>query len=154
PLAEKAKTGTNILNYNKNPLRLLDIFQQDVRTGKLPQVSWIVAPEAYTEHPNWAPNFGSWYVSQFINILLSNPEVWSKTVFFLTYDGDGGFFDHAVPPTPPASAAQGLSTVPTTNEIFPGDNDDHPAGPYGLGMRVPMIVVSPWSKGGWVNSQL
>jgi phospholipase C len=46
-----------------------------------------------------------------------------------------------------------LSTVPTTNEIFPGDGT-HPSGPYGLGMRVPMIVVSPWSKGGWVNSQV
>ena len=69
------------------------------------------------------------------------------------YDEEGGFFDHLVPPTPPQSHAQGLSTVETTNEIFAGDAD-HPSGPYGLGVRVPMLVVSPWSRGGWVNSQL
>jgi phospholipase C len=46
-----------------------------------------------------------------------------------------------------------VSTVPTTNEIFPGDAG-HPAGPYGLGIRVPMLIVSPWTRGGWVNSQL
>jgi phospholipase C len=72
---------------------------------------------------------------------------------FITYDEEGGFFDHLVPPTPPPSRAQGRSTVETTNEIFPGDAG-HPAGPYGLGVRVPMLVVSPWSRGGWVNSQL
>jgi phospholipase C len=72
---------------------------------------------------------------------------------FVTYDEEGGFFDHLVPPTPPQTRAQGLSTVPITDEIFPGDGT-HPAGPYGLGIRVPMIVVSPWTRGGWVDSQL
>ncbi len=153
PLADKAKTGTNILNNNRNPLRLMDIFRDDVRRDRLPQVSWIVAPESYTEHPNWIPEFGAWYVSQFIDILVSNPDVWSKTALFLTYDEEGGFFDHQVPPTPPESSFQGKSTVPITNEIFPGDAS-HPRGPYGLGMRVPMIVISPWSKGGWVNSEV
>src|SRR5262249_2450219 len=81
------------------------------------------------------------------------PEVWSKMVLFVTYDEDGGFFDHLVPATPPQTRAQGLSTAPTTNEIFPGDAV-HPAGPYGVGIRVPMIIVSPWTRGGWVNSQL
>ena len=131
----------------------MDIFRDDVRRGRLPKVSWIVAPEAYCEHPNWEPDFGSWYVSQVIDILASNPEVWSKMALFITYDEEGGFFDHMVPPTPPQSRAQGRSTVETTNEIFAGDAD-HPARPYGLGIRVPMLVVSPWSRGGWVNSQL
>jgi phospholipase C len=159
PLADNAKAGTKIEGYDpadpnyRNPVRLLDIFRQDVRSGNLPQVSWIVAPEAYSEHPNFPPDYGAWYVSQFIDILASNPEVWSKTVLFLNYDEEGGFFDHMVPPTPPMSRDQGLSTVDTVNEIFPGDAS-HPAGPYGLGMRVPLIVVSPWSKGGWVNSQV
>jgi phospholipase C len=72
---------------------------------------------------------------------------------FVTYDEEGGFFDHLVPPTPPATRAQGLSTVPITNEIFAGSTD-HPAGPYGLGVRVPMIIVSPWTRGGWVNSEV
>ena len=153
PLADKAKTGTNILAENRDPVRLMDIFRADVAAGNLPQVSYIAAPEAYTEHPNWAPNYGAWYVSQFIDILVANPDVWSKTALFVHYDEEGGFFDHQVPATPPQSSANGLSTVATTNEIFPGD-DTHPRGPYGLGMRVPMIVVSPWSKGGWVNSQV
>jgi phospholipase C len=153
PLADKAKTGTNILNENRDPTKLVSIFREDVRTGRLPQVAWIAAPEAYSEHPNWPANFGAWYISQFIDALTSNPEVWSKTVLFINYDEEGGFFDHQVPPTPPQSRSQGLSTVATTNEIFPGDST-HPSGPYGLGMRVPLLVVSPWSKGGWVNSQV
>jgi phospholipase C len=153
PLADKAKIGTAIVNKNRSPDALLSDFRADVQNGRLPQVSWIVAPEAYTEHPNWEPDFGAWYVSQVVDILASNPEVWSKMVLFVTYDEDGGFFDHMVSPTPPQNRAQGLSTVPTTNEIFPGALG-FPAGPYGVGVRVPMIVVSPWTRGGWVNSQL
>jgi phospholipase C len=153
PLADKAKTGTEIRARNRDPEALLTDFRADVQRARLPQVSWIVAPEAYTEHPNWEPDFGSWYVSRVVDILASNPKVWSRMALFVTYDEEGGFFDHLVPPTPPQTRAQGLSTVPITNEIFPGDAD-HPAGPYGLGIRVPMIVVSPWTRGGWVNSQL
>jgi phospholipase C len=74
-------------------------------------------------------------------------------VLFINYDEEGGFFDHMVPPTPPANSSLGASTVKTTNELYAGDSS-HPAGPYGLGMRVPMLVVSPWSKGGWVDSQV
>jgi phospholipase C len=85
--------------------------------------------------------------------LTDHPDVWSKTAFFTTYDENDGFFDHVVPPTVPQTRAQGLSNVDTTNEIFPGSAIYAP-GPYGMGIRVPMIVVSPWSKGGWVNSQL
>jgi phospholipase C len=88
-----------------------------------------------------------------VDILASNPAVWSRMALFVTYDEDGGFFDHLVPATPPQTRAQGLSTAPTTNEIFPGDADN-PTGPYGVGVRVPMIIVSPWTRGGWVNSQL
>jgi phospholipase C len=150
PLFEKAATGTDISHQGGT---LFDIFREDVASGKLPQVSWIVAPEAYTEHPNWPANYGAWYVSQILDALTANPEVWSKTVVFLTYDENDGFFDHMVPPTPPESRAQGLSTVDTTNEIFEG-NERYASGPYGLGVRVPMIVISPWSKGGWVSSEV
>lgn len=149
PLAEKARTGTNIQTSGT----LFDIFKQDLSSGNLPQVSWIVAPEAYTEHPNWPANYGAWYVSQILDLLTANPEVWSKTAFFLMYDENDGFFDHVPPPVPPMSRAQGLSSVDTTNEIFPG-NSEYPTGPYGLGLRVPMIVISPWSKGGYVNSEV
>src|SRR5262245_41070322 len=90
PLADKGKTGTNRLAGDD----FFAIFKADVEGGNLPQVSWIVAPEAYTEHPNWAPDFGAWYVSQVVDILADNPDVWSKTVLFVTYDEEGGFFDH------------------------------------------------------------
>jgi phospholipase C len=149
PLYEKARTGTHISAGGS----LFDVLQKDVQAGDLPQVSWIVAPEAYSEHPNWPPNYGAWYVSKILDTLTSNPEVWSRTVFFLMYDENDGFFDHMIPPTPPHSRAQGLSTVDTVNEFYRG-NAQYPGAPYGLGVRVPMLVISPWSKGGWVNSEV
>jgi phospholipase C len=153
PLADRAKSGTEVRNLGRSPERLFDQFRADVQNDALPQVTWIVAPEAYTEHPNWAPDFGAWYVSQVVDILASNPEVWSKMALFITYDEEGGFFDHLVPPTPPRSSVEGRSTVPVDNELFAGDAR-FSAGPIGLGMRVPMLVVSPWTRGGWVNSQV
>jgi phospholipase C len=159
PLANMALTGTNISASGT----LFDAFAADVAGGKLPQVSWIVAPEGYCEHPNWIPNWGAYYISKMLDVLTANPQVFAKTAFFVTYDENDGFFDHIVPPTPPMSAAQGISTVGTVNEIFDGtESPNVPAytetgytpGPYGLGVRVPMIVISPWSKGGYVNSQV
>jgi len=149
PLALGARTGTNVGAGGT----LFDQFKQDVQSGKLPQVSWIVAPEAYSEHPNWPANYGAWYVSQMLDALTDCPDVWSKTAFFLMYDENDGFFDHVVPPTPPQSRAGGLSTVDTTNEVFAG-NATYAPGPYGLGVRVPLIAISPWSKGGWVSSEV
>jgi phospholipase C len=149
PLYERARTGTNISAGGS----LFDVLQKDVQAGDLPQVSWIVAPEAYTEHPNWPANYGAWYFSKILDALTSNPEVWSRTAFFLMYDENDGFFDHMIPPTPPQSRAQGLSTVDTVNEFYRG-NAQIPGGPYGLGVRVPMLVISPWSTGGWVNSEV
>ena len=79
--------------------------------------------------------------------------MWAKTVFLVTYDENDGFFDHVPPPTVPVSRAHGVSTVSTANEMFAG-SAEYPAGPFGMGVRVPMIVISPWSKGGYVNSQV
>jgi phospholipase C len=148
PLYQKARTGTNISAGGT----LFDVLQSDVKNNTLPKVSWIVAPEAYTEHPNWPANYGAWYVSQVLDALTANPDLWSKTALFINYDENDGFFDHIVPPSAPVSPAQGMSTVDTTNEIFAG-NTSFATGPYGLGPRVPMIVVSPWSKGGFVCSE-
>src|SRR5450631_4361744 len=150
PLADRAKTGTNIAAGGT----LFDMFREDVRTGNLPRVSWIAAPESYSEHANWPSNFGAWYISQFLDILTSNPEVWSKTVLFIKWDENDGGFDHMVAPTPPQTSANGLSTVDITNEVYIDDGvSGFVTGPIGLGTRVPLIAVSPWSKGGWVNSQ-
>ncbi|MDT8913283.1 phosphocholine-specific phospholipase C [Amycolatopsis sp. PS_44_ISF1] len=143
PLYDKARTGTDV----KHGGGLFDGFKADVKAGKLPSVSWLVSPEAFTEHPNWPANYGAWYVSQVLDALTASPEVWSKTALFITYDENDGFFDHVVPPYPPASPAQGGSTVDTKYELNDGL-------PYGLGQRVPMLVVSPWSKGGKVCSEV
>jgi len=149
PLYEGACTGTNIAVSGG----LFDIFAADVANNRLPQVSWVVAPEAYTEHPNWPANYGAYYVSQILDALTANPAVWSKTVFIVTYDENDGFFDHLIPPTPPIDAQHGASTVSTVNETYPG-NDEYFSSVYGLGVRVPCFIVSPWSKGGYVNSQV
>ncbi|MFJ8849264.1 phosphocholine-specific phospholipase C [Streptomyces sp. NPDC102437] len=148
PLYEKARTGTNA----KAGDGYFDILKADVRAGRLPQISWIAAPEAFSEHPNWPANYGAWYISHVLDALTSNPEVWSRTALFITYDENDGYFDHVVPPYPPASAGQGLSTVDTTLDHYKG-SIGYAAGPYGLGQRVPMIVVSPWSTGGYVCSE-
>lgn len=152
PLYDKARTGTDIQASGGDPMHLFGRLRADVANGTLPQVSWIVAPEAYTEHPSWPANYGAWYVSQVLDALTANPSVWSKTALLLTYDENDGFFDHVSPPFAPASHANGLSTVSTENEHYAG-GEGFVAGSYGLGPRVPMLVISPWSKGGFVCSQ-
>jgi phospholipase C len=126
-------------------------LRSDVQTGKLPQVSWIVAPEAFSEHPDWPPNYGAWYVAKVLDALTSDPDVWATTVLFLTFDENDGFFDHVVPPYPNVGGLRGDSTVRLDHELYTGKEGVH--GPYGLGVRVPMTVVSPWSTGGWVCSE-
>ena len=156
-LFEKARTGTNLFNGGAfNGGSLFQQLQNDVKNNTLPEVSWVVAPQAYCEHPSFPPNWGAWYVSNVLDALTSNPEVWASTVLIVNYDENDGFFDHLVAPTPPVNAAGGLSTVDTVNELYPGVPGDKSfaPGPYGLGARVPCFVVSPWSRGGWVCSQV
>jgi phospholipase C len=149
PLYERAQT-----------VRTIDDLKADVLANKLPQVSWLCPPAAYSEHPQYTPAYGAEYTSQILDALTSNPEVWSKTVLFIMYDENDGFFDHMVPPQPATTPAQGKSTVSTEGEIHnvvnPGRGGSYTADglPYGLGPRVPMTIVSPWSKGGFVCSQV
>ena len=130
---------------------LFDQFRSDVRSGNLPQVSWIVGPAGYTEHPDYPIDYGAWYISQILDILVSNPDVFSKTIFLINYDEADGSFDHIVPPTPPPTSAYGASTVSIENEVI---TDATPTGPAGLNTRVPFLAISPWSKGGYVVSQV
>ena len=113
-------------------------FEDDARGDRLPQVSWLVAPAAQSEHPDYYPAAGAEYIAQKLDAIASNPAVWAKTVFILCYDENDGLFDHVPPPTPPAG---------TRGEFVQGL-------PIGLGFRVPAIVVSPWTAGGYVNSGL
>ncbi len=140
-------------------------FRKDVNEGKLPAISWLTAPEKFSDHPT-APWYGAWYVSEVMDILTRNPEVWKKTIFLLTYDENDGYFDHAPlfvaadPKRPETGAASaGIDTsldyLDRADELRMGvEEADARTGPIGLGYRVPMVIASPWSRGGWVNSQL
>jgi phospholipase C len=154
PLYQRARTGTDV-NQSGG---FFDILAADVKGGRLPKVSWIVAPEAYTEHPAWPAGYGAWYTAGVLNALTSDPEVWSKTALLITFDENDGFFDHVIGPYPNVGGLAGHSTVPLTNELFNGTagtpgGTNGVVGPYGLGVRVPLLVVSPWSRGGWVCSE-
>ena len=155
PLYQKARTGTDADKSGG----FFDILAADVASGRLPSVSWIVAPEAYTEHPAWPAGYGAWYTAGVLNALTSVPEVWSKTALIITFDENDGFFDHIVGPYPNVHGLAGRSTVPLDDELFAGragtpGGTDGVVGPYGLGVRVPLLVVSPWSTGGWVCSEV
>ncbi|MET9295235.1 phosphocholine-specific phospholipase C [Streptomyces sp. NPDC003077] len=114
-------------------------FAADVAAGKLPEVSYIVPSAADSEHPGASsPVASATLVYKILDALGSNPEVWRHTALFLTYDENDGFFDHVPPPVPPAG---------TEEEYWDGK-------PTGLGMRVPMLVISPWSVGGYACSQV
>jgi phospholipase C len=117
---------------------VVSAFQSDVTANTLPAVSWIIAPTTESEHPQFSPESGEALTKQFLDALASNPAVHSNTVFILTYDENDGFFDHGLPITPPPG---------TTNEFVGGLA-------IGLGVRVPAIIVSPWTRGGHVCSQV
>ena len=169
PLFQKACTGTG-LAYDAPALTapraewvtwaegLFSQFKADVQNGTLPQVSWLVAPYGYSEHPAAPNGYGAWYISQVLDILTANPEVFSKTVFIINYDENDGSFDHLPAPVPAISTdgSDGATTVTANYEqVPPGSiSSSTPALPLGFGFRVPFLVVSPWSKGGYVNSQL
>jgi len=144
---------------------LLHQFRADVEGGTLPTVSWLAAPERFSDHPS-SPWYGAWWVSEIMDILTKNPEVWKKTIFILTYDENDGYFDHGVsyvaadpkrPETGGASAGidTGLEYTYVTDELAQGVSEKQArSGPIGMGFRIPTIIASPWTRGGWVNSQL
>lgn len=130
----------------------LQAFKDDIAAGKLPQVSWIVAPATYSEHPGpSSPVQGAWYTQEVLNALTANPDIWSRTVLLINFDENDGFFDHVPPPCAPAYDGGVLAGGATMSADGEYHTDQHP---YGPGPRVPMYVVSPWSRGGWVNSQV
>jgi phospholipase C len=106
-------------------------------------------PAGYDEHPSSPPALGEWFTSQLLAALVANPAVWSKTVLFHMYDENDGFFDHVPPPVPPAGAAgEYLGVTPLPADAM------GVRGPIGLGFRVPLLVISPFSRGGHVASQV
>lgn len=144
----------------------MEAFRADIGAGRLPQVSWIVAPAAYSEHPDpSSPVQGAWYVEDVLRSLTADPEVWARTVLLVNFDENDGYFDHVPPPAAPALSVDGMSTGASTCDVA-AERFTHPApagtvaqpapdgGVYGMGPRVPMLVLSPWSRGGWVDSEV
>ncbi|PUV22283.1 phosphocholine-specific phospholipase C [Sphingobacterium athyrii] len=136
-------------------------FRKDVTEGKLPTVSWLAPPQLFSDHPD-SPWFGAWYVSEIMDILTQNPEVWKKTIFILTYDENDGYFDHFAPFSAPnpyeAESGKVSSGIDPKLEFVRRDEQYYPESGresnIGLGYRVPLIIASPWTRGGWVNSQV
>src|SRR6202046_5381456 len=117
---------------------VLSSFIDAVNSDTLPEVSWIVAPAGYCEHPSFTPDYGAHYVNTVLQTLFANSAVWNSTALFITYDEHDGFFDHQLPPYPATSV---------TDEYISGE-------PIGPGPRVPMLICSPWTTGGYVDSNV
>lgn len=138
-------------------LGMPDALRRDVLDGQLPQVSWVVAPDRYCEHPeSSSPVLAAWYIQQILDALTADPEVWSKTVLIINFDENDGFFDHVPPPCAPSRNGDGSIAGKSTladigSEYYSGEPFHDRI--FGPGPRVPMFVVSPWSRGGWVCSQ-
>jgi phospholipase C len=134
---QDAKPGSRLYE-NAMRDRAADAFIKDVAADRVPQVSWIVSPTRPSEHQLVsAPGLGADYCNKILQAFAGKPEVWAKTALIFNYDEDGGYFDHVRPPTPPAG----------TPQEFIGDQ------PIGLGFRVPAVICSPWTRGGFVCSQ-
>ncbi|WP_344636223.1 phosphocholine-specific phospholipase C [Kitasatospora cystarginea] len=122
----------------RTPDDIAAAIRADVLAGALPQVSWIVADQQSSEHPYATPEDGAHFVHMVMDALNADPDVFNSTILLLNYDENDGFFDHVPPPVAPAG---------TPGEFYNGTN-------IGLGFRVPLIAISPWSRGGWVNSEV
>ncbi|WP_255501958.1 alkaline phosphatase family protein [Olivibacter sp. SDN3] len=170
-----AKPGSPIYENGMRHWSLEDLAN-DVKNNTLPQVSWILPSQSNSEHPGApsSPYRASNFTHEVLSAITSNPEVWSKTAFFLTFDENDGLFDHLPAPAVPSynlnNTLAGKSTLDIAGMYFDNDKDnledtvtdrvyidkrDTISGklrPWGMGPRVPMYILSPWSKGGWVDS--
>ncbi|WP_327138970.1 phosphocholine-specific phospholipase C [Nocardia sp. NBC_01327] len=128
--------------YRSEPDTLLQRFADDIAADRLPKVSWLVPPAQYSEHPSESTPVGSaTFIHRLLDIIGGDIDTWSKTAIFLTFDENDGYFDHVPPPVPPRPSS--------------GNGDDWYDGKaIGLGVRVPMTIISPWTMGGFVSSEV
>ena len=156
PFGEEDNVLSYFRNYQTDPALAAaglqpvypDDFKTDLRRHELPQVSWINTSAFETEHPGLSTaKVGEHAVATLLKLLVRHPGTWGKTALFLTWDENGGFFDHVVPPTAPSGTPGEYLTVPDLTGDAGGVG-----GPIGLGFRVPLLVLSPFSKGGFLCS--
>jgi len=117
-----------IQSYSGSPNDVNSItqFTKDVQKGKLANVSWVTPTGNYTDHPPSLIEPAENFVSSSVNAIM-NSQYWNNTAIFLTWDDWGGLYDHVVPPQIDSQ---------------------------GLGPRVPLIVISPYAKSGYISSKL
>ncbi|WP_233840470.1 phospholipase C, phosphocholine-specific [Dyella sp. 2HG41-7] len=127
---------------NSTPNDIATAIQSDVLNGTLPQVSWIVASQDYSEHPDAPPENAAYFINLILQALSADMDTFNSTVLILNYYENDGFFDHVPPPVPPSGTAGEFITVNGVTQ------------PIGMGFRVPMVVCSPWTRGGVVDSQI
>jgi phospholipase C len=146
-----ANVPERLSGIRANADNLANAIKTDVAAGRLPQVSWVVTNQAFSEHPDGAPNDGAYYVNAVLEALHSDPDVFNSTLVIINYDENDGQFDHVPPPVPAPGTtdefhqeqAGTLATYGVTEPV-----------PVGLGFRVPLILISPWTRGGWVTSEV
>ncbi|GII55485.1 phospholipase C, phosphocholine-specific [Planotetraspora thailandica] len=137
-----------ITGLSGNADNLIAAIRADVVNGTLPQVNWVVNNQFFSEHPVTAPSNGAYFLRGVLEALNADPDVFNSTLVIINYDENDGQFDHVPPPMP-----------------APGETDEFVSGtmaaygvtaplPVGLGFRVPLILVSPWTRGGWVTSEV
>jgi phospholipase C len=156
----------NVLSYFKNFQEPSSVLHQnafgpqfpvdflfDVASGNLPQVSWLIGSVVTSDHPPAPSIFGENILSLIVTALTANPTLWAKTVLLVNFDENGGFFDHVPPVTaPPGTPGEYVTAAAVPDPTVAGTPPI--TGPIGLGFRVPMLIISPFSRGGFVSSDL
>jgi phospholipase C len=140
--------ATNGIGFQNFPVD----FVLACATDTLPEVSWVVTQTIDSEHPPTPIGWGQDAVHQVVSAIFSNPTLWKKTALFVTWDENGGFFDHVAPPVAPAGTPGEFLAV--GDAALEAAGAGKWKGPIGLGFRVPMIIVSPWTRGGFVSSDV
>jgi len=104
----------------------VDDFVEQVQAGLLPPVTWVTPRFELSEHPEYSFCHGENWTTEIVNALMTSP-TWKDTAIFITWDDYGGFYDHVPPPQVDA---------------------------FGFGIRVPLLVISPYARQGFVTSEL
>ncbi|KAJ3479849.1 hypothetical protein NLG97_g8216 [Lecanicillium saksenae] len=138
---QKAANGS-ALREKGNSYPGLDAFYEAAETGTLPQISIIVGPQELAEHSPNMPIDGAWLQKQVVNAVTSSPK-YNETVLIISYDEQGGWFDHVVPKVAPKGTPGEWLDVP----VLGGES------PVGPGPRTPRYIISPWTRGGNVFTE-
>ncbi len=104
----------------------VDHLVEDIAADRLPPVTWVTPRFELSDHPEYSFCHGENWTSEVVNALMESP-MWKDTALFVTWDDYGGFYDHAPPPQVDG---------------------------FGFGIRVPLLVISPYAKRGYVDHQL